>query len=128
MGGGWSSLGRLGLRRGDVTNFVVHGSCMPALEHGSSVQVRTRSFYLPGDIVVVRRNRHWNVHRLLGYAPSRAHGWVVLTQADNGRHPDPPSSAAMVTGQVLEEVTMRDRLLAIARYVKALWLRVGSVR
>ena len=34
----------------------------------------------------------------------------------------------MITGQVLGKVTMRDRVLAIARYVKALWLRVESVR
>lgn len=128
MGGEWSSLGGLGLRRGEVASFVVRGSCMPALSDGSRVRVRKRSLYLPGDIVVVRRNQHWNVHRLLGYAPSRANGWLVLTQADDSGHPDPPSGTSMITGQVLGKVTMRDRVLAIARYVKALWLRVESVR
>jgi hypothetical protein len=55
---------------------------MRVVDHGASVRVRRQRFYLPGDVVVVRRSDHWNAHRFLGYAPS-VHGVVALTQADD---------------------------------------------
>jgi len=82
MQGGRSSLANLNLQLGESVDFAVRGTCMRGLDHGASVRVRRRRFYLPGDVVVVRGRDHWNAHRFLGYAPS-VHGVVALTQADD---------------------------------------------
>jgi hypothetical protein len=116
----------LGLRVGESVDFPLRGSCMPALAGVTRVQVLRQRTYLPGDVVVVRRRDHWNVHRFLGYAPS-TRGWVALTQADDCVDADPAAPARCVTGRVACRVRIADRALALRRYAGALWKRARRV-
>ncbi|MDH3726210.1 MAG: hypothetical protein OER77_01655 [Myxococcales bacterium] len=117
MRGGPSSLGDLGLRHGDVVEFVIRGECMRSLANSEAVRVRRRKIYAPGDVVVVRRNDYWDAHRFLGYAPS-AHGMVALTQADRAADADVVSTATAIVGRVECDVTFADRSGALKKYVK----------
>ena len=91
---------------------------MPSLTNGAAMRVQRRRIYLPGDVVVVRRNDYWDAHRFLGYAPS-LHGLVALTQADNASQADVASTVAAILGRVECRVTLVDRRKALARYAKA---------
>ncbi len=120
-------MGALKLHRGEVLELVIRGACMPSLLNGATVRVKRRPSYLPGDVVVVRRNDYWDAHRFLGYAPS-VHGLVALTQADSASHADVASAAAAILGRVECRVTLVDRRKALARYVKATVERVFGGR
>lgn len=122
MNGGGASFRHLGLRRGESLRFRVRGDCMPGLPNESQVTVRKQRFYLPGDIVVVRRSDHWNVHRFLGYALGR-HGWVALTRADRGTVADPAIRIEHVEGSVTQSVPLPARAKAVGRYLGALQQR-----
>ncbi len=93
---------------------------------GESVQVRRQRLYLPGDVIVVRRRDHWNVHRFLGYAPS-VHGLVALTQADDASERDPAALASAIVGRARCDVRASDRLAALGKYARAMILRVAGV-
>lgn len=96
---------------------------MPSLTNGAALRVQKRRIYLPGDVVVVRRNDYWDAHRFLGYAPS-VHGMVALTQADSASHADVASKVAAIVGKVECEVTWADRGRALERLAKATVERV----
>lgn len=123
MQGGPSSLANLGLRFGESIDFTVRGACMRNLTSGEVLRVRRRFFYLPGDVVVVRRRDHWNVHRFLGYAPTMR-GVVALTQADDGNERDPVAPASSIVGRAQCGVTASQRLTAFAKFARALIRRV----
>ena len=116
----------LGLGHGESVEFSVRGTCMRALGDGQSIRVRRQRLYLPGDVIVVRRRDHWNVHRFLGYAPS-VHGLVALTQSDHGAERDPAALASAIVGRATCDVRGSDRLAALARYARAMILRVAGV-
>lgn len=126
MQGGQSSLANLGLRLGESVDFAVCGDCMRVVDHGASVRVRRQRFYLPGDVVVVRRSDHWNAHRFLGYAPS-VHGVVALTQADNAAERDSAALATAIVGRAQCGVAASDRVAAFAKYARALIRKVAEV-
>ncbi len=96
---------------------------MQILVNGESVAVRRQRFYLPGDVVVVRRCDHWNAHRFLGYALS-VHGVVALTQADEAVRRDPAALVTAVVGRAECGVTVRDRVTALGKYARALLHRL----
>ena len=117
----------LGLGHGESLEFSVRGECMRAFRDGQSVQVRRQRLYLPGDVIVVRRRDHWNVHRFLGYAPS-VHGLVALTQADDeAAERDPAALASAIVGRATCEVRAPERLAALGKYARAMILRVAGV-
>jgi len=126
MQGGRSSLENLRLRLGESVDFEVRGNCMRVLDHGARVPVRRERFYLPGDVVVVRRSDHWNAHRFLGYALS-VHGVVALTQADETAERDPAALASAIVGRAQCGVTASDRVTAFGKYARALIRRVAEV-
>lgn len=123
MDGGGTSFRHLGLRRGESLRFRVRGDCMPELPNESSVTVRKRLFYLPGDILVVRRSDHWNVHRFVGYALGRR-GWVALTHADSGTAADAAAHIDRIEGAVAGPVPLRERSKAVRRYLSTLLQRL----
>lgn len=99
---------------------------MPALEARDSVRVRRQRFYLPGDVVVVRRRDHWNVHRFLGYALGM-HGLAALTQADDTPRNDPAATADAIVGRADCRVTVSDRCGALRNYASAVIRRFSEV-
>jgi hypothetical protein len=117
---------RLGLAVEDAADFTVRGNCMSALRDGETVSVYRQRFYLPGDIVVVRRRDHWNIHRFLGYAWS-THGFAALTQADDANTADPAAKSSRVLGRAGCEVRITDRAVAVARYARAVCKRILEV-
>lgn len=119
-------MGNLGLRLGESMDFSIRGDCMQIFDDGESVRVRRQRFYLPGDVVVVRRRDHWNAHRFLGYAPS-FHGVVVLTQADDAAERDPATLAGAIVGRAQCEVAVSDRTAALGKYARALVRRVAEL-
>lgn len=126
MQGGWSSLANLGVRRGESVAFAIRGDCMPVLGNGESVCVQRQRFYVPGDVIIVRRRDHWNAHRFLGYAPS-LHGFVALTQADDAAERDPAALASAIVGRARCKVSISDRLAALGKYGHALIRRLTKV-
>jgi hypothetical protein len=126
MRGGRSSLANLGLRLGESVDFTVRGACMWGLDSGRPVRVRKQRVYVPGDVVVVRRLDHWNVHRFLGYAPT-VHGVVALTQADDADQRDPAATVSAIVGRAQCRVAASDRVAACAKYARALVRRVAEV-
>ncbi len=122
---GQSSLASLGLQPGESVDFTLRGDCMRGLESGRALRVRRQRIYLPGDVVVVRRQDHWNAHRFLGYAPS-AHGIVALTQADDADERDPAAPARAIVGRAEYQVTVSERMNASLRYARALIDRVAA--
>lgn len=123
MRGGQPSNVSLGLGFGESMSFTVRGNCMAALQDGESVAVRRHRFYLPGDVIVVRRRDHWNAHRFLGYAPS-VHGVVALTQADASRERDPAALANAIVGRARCQVRLSERLAALGKYSEAMLRRL----
>lgn len=100
---------------------------MESLTTGEAVRVQRRKIYAPGDVVVVRRNDYWDVHRFLGYAPS-VHGIVVLTQADSAIRADVSSATTAIVGRVECDVTLADRGRSLKKYAKAAVRRVFGGR
>lgn len=104
----------------------IEGSCMHAvIPRGSDVRVERSSWYLPGDIVTVRRGETGIVtHRALGYLPGRG-GWRLLTKADQAAGTDAPVPLASVLGRVTGidgrdyRPAFRDRLGALAAWPRA---------
>jgi hypothetical protein len=90
------------------------------------VRVRRQRLYVPGDVLVIRRSNHWNVHRFLGYAPS-ARGIVALTQADDALEPDPAGVVTAIVGRAQCRVTTWQRLTALRNYTRALICRIAEV-
>lgn len=110
-------------RREQAMDFRVRGECMHGLREGERVRVRSRRIYAPGDVVVVRRADHFNVHRFLGYAWS-LRGVRVLTQADGDTLPDPASLPRAIVGAVDTSISTRERVRSIVRYGRAVSRRV----
>ena len=117
---------RLGVAVEDVADFKVRGNCMRTLRDGETVSVYRQKLYLPGDVVVVRRRDHWNIHRFLGYALN-THGLVALTQADDANAADPAAKSTRVVGRADCEVRIADRAVAVARYARAVCTRILEV-
>ena len=91
---------------------------MRDLDDGARVRVERRRFYVPGDVVVVRRRDHWNVHRFLGYAWC-PRGLLALTRADDSTEHDPPALAGRIMGRADVPVTLLDRFRATRDFVVA---------
>jgi hypothetical protein len=96
-------------RAGDAM-LVVRGNCMkPMLEDGVSVRVKSRRFYLPGDVLVFRTSSNaLAAHRVLGWRPAG-----FITKGDHCFEHDGPVSRAKVVGAVDLPVTPRQRLQAL---------------
>ena len=120
MGGGRSSLVEIALYPGESVTFAIRGDCMPGL--AERAHVRRQRWYLPGDVVVVRRRNYFDVHRFLGYAPG-TRGIVALTQADVALEPDPAASIDAIVGRAEHDVTTLQRLRAAWLYAKAVQRR-----
>jgi len=91
---------------------------MRGIEHGQRVRIVRRRFYAPGDVVVVRRKDHWNIHRFLGYAWG-SNGLVALTQADDATWHDPPAPVQRMLGRVERRVPVVDRIASARSFVVA---------
>jgi hypothetical protein len=122
MRGGPSSLANLGLRLGETVDFTVRGACMRGVESGEVLGCRRQRLYWPGDVVVVRRRDHWNVHRFLGYAPTQR-GMVALTQADDASERDPVAPTSAIVGRARCPVTASERAFALGKFAHALMRR-----
>lgn len=99
---------------------------MRPFTNGVSVAVRKRRFYLPGDVLVVRRAEHWNAHRFLGYALGRQ-GLLAITQADDSVGADPAALASAIVGRAQCDVSAAERASALLGYLRALLRRADEV-
>ena len=101
----------------------VDGECMGEnLPHGCVATVVRKSFYWPGDVLVLGRGDDRLVsHRLLGYFPG-TNGWNILTKADVERHPDAPVPLPRIIGKVTRidgeayEIALSERLRSIRQF------------
>jgi hypothetical protein len=109
------------LSRDAAWTLRIRGACMePVFADGASVQVRARTFYLPGDVLVFRTHAgDLAAHRLLGWR-SRA----FVTKGDGCAIHDAPVSAAQIIGAVAVPVPLRDRLRALGHYAGIVWRRL----
>jgi phage repressor protein C with HTH and peptisase S24 domain len=105
----------------------IQGDCMsPLLKDGAVVQISSRRFYWPGDVLIFRgRDGQVLIHRLLGcYLWSN--GLRFLTKADNGSRPDGSVTRQQVIGKVcggevspqLSSVPLRQRFHAFFCFVR----------
>ncbi len=99
----------------------------PVIDDGALVFATPRRVYFPGDVVVTARAFNYQVHRVLGYRPSRR-GWALITQADDSLVPDPAVVTSRILGRVEVPIAVRDRARAIRRYGKALWQWLPKAR
>ena len=105
----------------------INGDCMlGSLPHGSQVQIKRRTFYWPGDIVVYgHADDRLVIHRFLGYIPGRQ-GWRGVTQADNVTRADAPVALGRILGKVSHidqepaACSLWQRLQAFVYYLLAL--------
>jgi hypothetical protein len=99
----------------------IRGGCMtPVFADGASVEVRARTFYLPGDVVVFRTNAgDLAAHRLLGWRRR-----ALVTKGDGCELHDAPVSHAQILGAVTVPVPLRDRLRALGQYARIVWARL----
>ena len=104
----------------------VSGSCMaPALNDGEVVGVAPARFYLPGDVIAFRHagTGRLRLHRVLGWRPQGLK-WALVVQGDRCATHDGPVAVEHVVGKVrsvegelLLQVTTRDRLWALRRWL-----------
>lgn len=84
----------------------------PGIARGSSIEVRRRAFYFPGDVIVLRTSAgDLAVHRFLGYALTRD-GVRIVTRGDRCSDRDTAVGTGAVLGAVRGyrvTVTMRLR-------------------
>lgn len=99
---------------------------MRVLKDGEGLRVRKQRWYVPGDVVVVRRRDYWDAHRFLGYAPS-VHGALALTQADDANERDPAAPLSAIVGRAHCRVAVSDRLAALRKYARALIARLEKM-
>lgn len=101
-----------------------------AIPEGATVRIQKRRYYLPGDLVTVRRGDSALVtHRLLGYLPG-PDGWRLITRADAAREADAPVPLSRLLGRVthVDDAAFRpglqDRAASLARWFPgiATWL------
>lgn len=104
----------------------IRGGCMrPLIEHDSSVTVRRRRLYLPGD-VIVHRNRANDllVHRVLGYRLYRGQP-ALVTKGDRCVLHDAPTLRESVVGAVENlPISLASRLEALGRFARILLRRL----
>jgi hypothetical protein len=108
----------------------------PALRDGTSIEVRARRRYWPGDVLVVRNRAGFlAAHRLLGWTvvrTARGRAWGCLTGGETAAAPDTPVAREAVLGRVVVAagapfpVTLPDRLAAGARFVS--WMAARARR
>lgn len=119
------------IEHGSLT-VKVTGDCMGrAMPEGVMITVQPGRWYLPGDILTIRRGEEELVsHRMLGYLPGR-NGWRIITRADTEATADPPVRLDWVLGRVtavgtqLYQPSPRERLAAILAWPGAVrqWVR-----
>jgi hypothetical protein len=82
--------------------LTINGLCMgDNLPDGSQATIIRKTFYWPGDIVVLSRSSHQLFsHRFLGYLPGRT-GWKAITMADSETLPDAPAPVGRMLGKVV---------------------------
>lgn len=124
MAGGRSRLAEIGLHPGESVMFSIRGRCMPGV--APRARVCRQRWYVPGDVVVVRRRDYFDAHRFLGYAPSR-HGVVALTRADDAAEPDPAATADAIVGRADHPVRIKERFRAVRWYAHAIQRRLRTV-
>lgn len=109
------------LTRDSALTLRIRGGCMtPVFADGASVEVRARTFYLPGDVVVFRTNSgDLAAHRLLGWRRR-----ALVTKGDGCAIHDAPVPRAQILGAVLVPVPLRDRLRALGQYARIVWARL----
>ena len=84
----------------------------PHLGDGSTIAVRRRRFYLPGDVIVFRTPAGaLAAHRLLGWRPAG-----LITKGDSCVRHDAPVNRHMVIGAVCTSVPLRARIRAMSRF------------
>jgi len=97
----------------DSISFRIRGACMtPVLDDGTTVSVRARRFYLPGDVLVFRTNAgDLAAHRMLGWRRA-----ALVTKGDTCEVHDPPVSRQAILGAADVPVRLRDRVSALLQF------------
>lgn len=110
------------LARHGHSRVVLRGHCMePFLKSGDEVQVRTKRFYLPGDVIVFRtRSGELAAHRVLGWRPAG-----VVTKGDHCDLHDAPVRRAEIVGAVEVPVSVAERLRAVAGLLRVVARRLA---
>ena len=111
----------------------ISGNCMhPLIKDGASVEISSKRFYWPGDVLVFRRqDGQVLVHRLTGFYPSR-NGLRYLTKADAALSPDSPVGKQGIIGKisggdvasVVQNVPLAHRLRSLCFFIRFAVLRL----
>lgn len=73
----------------------------PVITHGSSVCIKEKDRYLPGDIIAFyESDTGIKVHRVLGFYPSRS-GTRYLCKGDHSLYPDRGVDIIRILGEVI---------------------------
>lgn len=108
----------------------------PSLKDGNRVQLRSSSWYWPGDVLVVRAGNSGLVaHRCIG-AYRKKGEWRWLTQADSAPRPDRSVTLAGIFGKIVGgdcapeiiRVPSTRRILAFWRFVRCATRRIIGAR
>lgn len=103
-------------------SFRIRGACMsPSLADGTSVAVRARRFYFPGDVLVFRtRAGDLAAHRMLGWRRA-----AVVTKGDGCEVHDPPVARQAILGAADVPVRVRDRVNALLQFGRIVLRRLA---
>jgi hypothetical protein len=109
------------LSRDTAILLRIRGGCMaPIFADGTSVTVRARRFYLPGDVLVFRTGAgDLAAHRLLGWRRA-----ALMTKGDHCPIHDAPVSSHAIVGAVDVRVPLQHRLRAIGHFAAILVRRL----
>jgi hypothetical protein len=101
------------MTREDALSLRIRGACMsPALDDGTTVSVRARRFYFPGDVLVFRTNTgDLAAHRMLGWRRA-----AIVTKGDGCEIHDAPVKRHEIIGAVDVPVRVRDRVSALMQF------------
>jgi Peptidase S24-like len=101
------------MTREHTLSLRIRGACMtPTLDDGTTVAVRARRFYFPGDVLVFRTNAgELAAHRMLGWRRA-----AVVTKGDGCEIHDAPVASHSIIGAVDVPVRVRDRAKALLQF------------
>lgn len=101
------------ISRENALSLRIRGACMtPLLDDGTTVSVRARRFYLPGDVLVFRTNAgDLAAHRMLGWRRA-----AIVTKGDGCEIHDAPVNRQAILGAVDVPVRVRDRVSAMLQF------------
>jgi signal peptidase I len=110
------------LARDAGSPVVVRGDCMePMLRSGSTVSVRAKRVYLPGDVIVFRtRGGDLAAHRVLGWRPAG-----LVTKGDHCTEHDAPVGRDEIVGAVQARIGIGDRVRALGALARIVLERLA---